>query len=519
MAPVMKASKPQQMLFVDVQKSNEKDVKTKIRSHLMNEHVRQKRIQQERYLKSAVQFPKRRALETHYQRDGDVAGSRFIRTGTSTVSSHRSHRRSSEDTALQEELARYLDHDTQSSGGDDLLPSPLTAVSSLRRDSFSSYPLPLDSDSHQLVDLWMVHFSQMTQLNLSPGIESIYHPTLNVFFPLAMSSPAAFETTVLHFAALHRAKLRGANTQTDRHVMYHRTKALQLTQDRVHRAIHRGEKTTDGDIVAALSLGTAECRLGDQVAACIHLQGARQLIRRRREQSQLPNNHRLDLLFNWYNINTEISSHYEARTNPRVFVELATDFDNFIATLDNFHALALSHHQLGIKAAAPRLASPHRLDPALCRILIGPSPSSPTYSQFSFQMSRFLVLLHIHMALLFFQDDITKAENWLKQLSLRIIDVDMEFRPNPVFLLTWTLLSDSTLHHSLRGWVVNRVSVLFKLLSVRTRHRVTDFLHALLVLEEDENGVLIIPEIDKTQLENEVIKFGVEELTERLLML
>jgi hypothetical protein len=125
------------------------------------------------------------------------------------------------------------------------LASPLSVLSTFRRDSLSACPLKLDHDGHVLVDLWLTHFPKMTQLNLSPDIEAIYRPTCNLFFLLAMSSPASFQTTVLHFAALHRANLR--EVTDDRHVIYHRTKSLHMLQ----RAI-RHSSTTDDDLVAVL---------------------------------------------------------------------------------------------------------------------------------------------------------------------------------------------------------------------------------------------------------------------------
>jgi hypothetical protein len=513
MPPAMERQKPQPILFVDVQKSNEKNVKTQIRSHLMHEHVRQKRIQQNHYLKSVV-LPQRRVSEPQIPPRGREVKTGFVSQLRRSVTTIPKVRRSSTEKAVQDAVSRHLECDDLESNAVIQLPNPVTSVSSLRRDSFSSYPVALDPDSHQLVDLWLTNFPQMTQLNLSPSIELIFAPTLKVFFPLAMSSPAAFETTVLHFAALHRARLRGI--QNDKHVMHHRMKSLALTQDMLEQTINGDRLINEGDLVAVLSLGTAEDRFGDELAACIHLQGARQLIRRSREQGRLPMNHKIDLLFNWYNINTPTPTHYEAKTNPRVFAELSSDFENLLIMLDNFHTLALSHHSEDPQSMTPRLLSPYRLDPALCRILASPPPTSPGYNSFSFQMCRFLTLLHIHMALFFSRESPVQSENYLKHLSLRIIALDLEFRPNPVFLLVWALLSDEVLHDSLRGWLVGRISVVFKLLCFETRHRVSDYLHALLALEDDAEGHLVVPDLDRVVLEREVLGVEVDLLAERM---
>jgi hypothetical protein len=387
------------------------------------------------------------------------------------------------------------------------LPYPQTAISSFRRDSLSAYPLDLDHDGHFLVDFWLVNFPKMIRLNLSPDIESIYSPTRKVFFPLAMSSPAAFETTVLHFAALHRAKMRGVGVECDPYAISHRNRSLRMTQRRVESAIAGHSIPTDDDIVAVLSLATAECCVGDQSAAAVHLQGIRQLIRTRREHGQIPNNHKLELLFSWYNINTPISSHESAKTSPRVYTELQDDFDNFIVMLNNFRDLALLQHSTQISHIAPRLFSKARLIPGLCKILLCPPPDSPFYNHFPFQMCRFLIIMHVHMALFFFRNSVEQAELYLKCLTILTIGMDLESRTNPVFLLAWTIVSDPALHNSLRYWFTNRIAVIFKLLGSSTRHRISDFLLALLQLDEDENGELILPKFDYGVLEREVMHF------------
>jgi hypothetical protein len=120
------------------------------------------------------------------------------------------------------------------------------------------------------------------------------------------------------------------------------------------------------------------------------------------------------------------------------------------------------------------------------------------------------------MALFFSRESPVQSENYLKHLSLRIIALDLEFRPNPVFLLVWALLSDEVLHDSLRGWLVGRISVVFKLLCFETRHRVSDYLHALLALEDDAEGQLVVPDLDRVGLEREVLGVEVDLLAERM---
>jgi hypothetical protein len=122
-------------------------------------------------------------------------------------------------------------------------------------------------------------------------------------------------------------------------------------------------------------------------------------------------------------------------------------------------------------------------------------------------MCRFLIIMHVHLALFFFRNSVEQAELYLKCLTILTIGMDLESRTNPVFLLAWTIVSDPALHNSLRYWFTNRIAVIFKLLGSSTRHRISDFLLALLQLDEDENGELILPKFDYGVLEREVMHF------------
>jgi hypothetical protein len=468
----------------------------------MHTAFQQRRIQRTQFLNPTTPFPTPSVSTTPNEISISEAGPITTSSVTGSKAPSHPHSRKKQPKAHDVSPPSRRRGETSSAEATGGLASPLSVLSTFRRDSLSACPLKLDHDGHVLIDLWLTHFPKMTQLNLSPDIEAIYRPTCNLFFLLAMSSPASFQTTVLHFAVLHRANLR--EVTDDRHVIYHRTKSLHMLQ----RAI-RHSSTTDDDLVAVLSLATAECRLGDQAPATIHLQGVRQLIRGRRRSGQVPNNQKLELLFSWYNINTPISSHTGARTSPQVYEELRDDFNQFITMLNNFRDVATTQFQSSpqTKQVAPRLSSPSRLNSALCKILTPPTADSPFYTHFSYQMCLFLVLMHIHMALYFFRDSAEQAEIYVKHLTLRTIEMDLEHRTNPVFLLVWLIVTDPVLHNSLRYWYANRIAVIFKLLCWETRHRLTAHLLALLELTEDEEGETIISSFDVGELEREVMHF------------
>lgn len=399
----------------------------------------------------------------------------------------------------------------------DLVPrlaSPVSALSSYRREALSAYPLQLDYDGHSLVDLWLTNFPKMMELDLSPDIEFIYNPTRSIFFPLAMASPASFQTTVLHFAALHRARLYGLEPNNDPQVIHYRTRSLRL----LHDAITTSQETTDSDLAAIMSLATAESCLGDQEAAKIHTQGVRQVISNRREHNKVANNHKLELMLNWYVINNRLSSHAAAETSRAVYASLHIAFTHFVTSLNDFRTLALLHLgdsvdlKADLKHSVPRSCARESPFPRLCstllRILSPPLPTSPLYNHFPFQMSRFLTLLHIHTAIYFFRNSPSLTSAYLERLSQTAIEMDLEHRPNPIFLLTWAMSADKQLHNNVRHWYAHRLAIIFKSLGLETRHQITNWLLALLELKVDENGEVVVPKLDSEGLEWEVM--GIE---------
>lgn len=178
---------------------------------------------------------------------------------------------------------------------------PMDLLSSLRRDAFNSYPVRLSEQDHKLVDYWLEKFPTMIHLDADPRVESRFSPTRKVFFPAAMSSPWAFETTVLLFAALSFAKALGL-TDTQQ-TSLHRARALRLTKEHIQSLSARAVSIEgDSDMVAFLSLAVSENRYGDKLQSLAHLQAVRQYLRRRREKNQLPLDRKADMIFQWYNM-------------------------------------------------------------------------------------------------------------------------------------------------------------------------------------------------------------------------
>ena len=86
--------------------------------------------------------------------------------------------------------------------------SPSDQLTSFRREPFDSLPVDLRND-HDLLAYWFDEFFQIMHLSGSPSIERTFFPKRDVFFSAAMTSPAAFETTILLYAMYHRAAVRG----------------------------------------------------------------------------------------------------------------------------------------------------------------------------------------------------------------------------------------------------------------------------------------------------------------------
>lgn len=299
-------------------------------------------------------------------------------------------------------------------------------------------------------------------------------------------------------------------------MIYYRTRSLRLLQN----AIATSRETTDSDLAAIISLATAESCLGDKEAAKIHSQGVREVVTNRREGNKVANNYRLELMLNWYVINNSLSSHAAAKTSKAVYKSLRGQFTHFVTILQSFHALAVNYvcasrnHKSAMKPQEPMVCTGEsqlsRLSPRLLRILGPPPRSNPLYTHFVFQMSRFLTLLHIHTALYFFRDNPALTDAYLRRLSQTAIEMDLEQRPNPVFLLTWTVAADKQLHDNLRLWFTHRLAIIFKSLSLETGYRITNWLLALLELKADENGEVVLPNPDTEELEREVM--GIEPL-------
>ena len=137
--------------------------------------------------------------------------------------------------------------------------SPNDQLTRFRREPFDSLPVDLRND-HDLLAYWFDEFPQIMHLSGSPSIARTFFPKRDVFFSAAMTSPAAFETTILLYAMYHRAAVCGY--QDPQQVARLRPRLTRWALEATEPS-NWTSKDLDGTAVGIMSFGKAERMYGN----------------------------------------------------------------------------------------------------------------------------------------------------------------------------------------------------------------------------------------------------------------
>ncbi|PKX92221.1 sigma-70 region 2 family protein [Aspergillus novofumigatus IBT 16806] len=191
--------------------------------------------------------------------------------------------------------------------------SPKSILSAARTDPFNTLPMDLDAEGRRLFDFYVNEMPACSYGNhfRSPKAHNWYTA---VFVPEGMKGPVAFQNTILVHAANTWAWVR--NEEETKMTLVHRNRAISMLRE--HLAANPGD-ISDVAIIACLSAAGLEDfdpRPGRKQISWIHMRAAREMIRARGGPAAFENT-RLGMLINWQDY---ILSGYETH-GPSFFFE------------------------------------------------------------------------------------------------------------------------------------------------------------------------------------------------------
>jgi hypothetical protein len=191
--------------------------------------------------------------------------------------------------------------------------SPKSILSAARTDPFNSLPMDLNAEGRRLFDFYVNEMPACSYGNhfRSPKAHNWYTA---VFVPEGMKGAVAFQNTILVHAANTWAWVR--NEEETKMSLVHRNRAISMLRE--HLAENPGD-ISDVAIIACLSAAGLEDfdpRPGRKQISWIHMRAAREMIRARGGPAAFENT-RLGMLINWQDY---ILSGYETH-GPSFFFE------------------------------------------------------------------------------------------------------------------------------------------------------------------------------------------------------
>lgn len=154
------------------------------------------------------------------------------------------------------------------------LPKPQTILSAAKTDPFSTTPLSLEDEGHDLMDYYVTGISGKL-FQFAPKGRDLFNPFRDVVFKSAMESPVAFQAAILALAASQRPRFYGL---IDSHQSeFHKAKANRMLQEQV-KAV-RGNPTNDV-ILAMTGLAHLEDRWASFESAHKHMNAALRMVQK-----------------------------------------------------------------------------------------------------------------------------------------------------------------------------------------------------------------------------------------------
>lgn len=320
-------------------------------------------------------------------------------------------------------------------------------------------------------------------MRLKSGVTS-FNPTRDIILPQAMDNPITFQATALAFAAGHLARLHGRSHSEQS--LKHRIQTLRKLREHF---FGQNKHNDDLDIaVAMLSLASCEDRFGDNTAAWVHMRACVNMLEKLIGTLDFKKDRRLYTYMNWILITmtgwdscalavlitptsspTGYSGHsISALSASRARSKGVEDsmnainaFVEFLRRIEQLNRNNLTKSESPILTTSTRRKENFQPGSALHKLLSSAPGTRPGVRSFQIQKSsRFASAVHINAVLLELSDSFQDSEQFLKRLSIRIIEQELDTHFS-VESLMWILLfgdedSERSFNQSQLTWWVGR---------------------------------------------------------------
>jgi hypothetical protein len=352
-------------------------------------------------------------------------------------------------------------------------------------------------------------------MRLKSGVTS-FNPTRDVILPQAMDNPIAFQATALAFAAGHLARLHG-RSHSDQSLK-HRIQTLRKLREHF---FGQNRHNDDLDImVAMLSLASCEDRFGDNTAAWIHMRACVNMLEKLIGKLDFKKDRRLYTYMNWilitmtgwdscalavlitptssptgysgYSIST-LSASSTRSEGVEDTMNAINAFVEFLRRIEQLNRDNLAQAESPLHTTRTRRKENFQPGSALYRLLSSKPGTRPGVRSFQIQKScRFASAVHINAVLLELSDNIDESEQFLKRLSIRIIEQELDWNESTETLM-WLLLfgdedSERAFNQSQLTWWVGRTLNVAKRLSEKSWDDVSELMLTCLVIKRPTKG-------------------------------
>jgi hypothetical protein len=426
---------------------------------------------------------------------------------------HPSHNKSSQSipTPYPNKAISEFDRDLQSYEDEEmsgtLRSSPWAAppqdyLTSLRRDTLNTLPVDLGQDQI-LVDYWFAELPHILQLDGNPSIVRMLSSGSNLLFSATLSSPEAFQSTILLWAMYHRAHVQGIKHSP--HAERLRSSFIRWSIDVTNPSNWNGEHLEETGM-ALLSSANAECLYGDQSMALQFYDRGRSWFRRWRLSGSMwtsYHNVALKMLFWWYRVLNADSicctrNYVVSEGNLFAHKHLEEDFETFWSFVHGARELAMQQSLMTMGSRTVRRRTEFRRGGSFHTLLqLRPSLARNTQRRRQFYC-QFLVLCFVHAALLELKDSFMETETYLADLLQQTAKMDLTADEFPIFSLLWLFQEDQLLSYSAMAASVSAASQITLRLTDLGLSLLNSALIAYLELDDGPAGAANLPYLERT---------------------
>lgn len=349
-----------------------------------------------------------------------------------------------------------------------LSPSPQTMLSAAWTDPFNTLPMKLTEKDEALF-----HFYVNVMPACSYGFNVLPPKAHNwyneVFVPEAMKGEICFKNTILVHAANTQAWVSGLD-ETPETIYYRAMGVKALLKHRVE-APHDFSDAVISATLSAAAVEDFDPREERKEASWFHMRGAMAMIRKRGGPAAFKENRRMAMLINWsdyifagYSTDPQTSSFYFEPTSPASSAssqtgtypdlpclfnpinEIESECETFIKFLRRSEQLAINSNLSQLGKVSPRRWLSFGRNTLLFKILSSP-PGLRYYSKPGTRkqyISRLAALMMINAALWEYRLLPEKSDRFLKGLSMKLLEKDVDLNESVEALLQILLAHDDT---------------------------------------------------------------------------